>query len=458
MKPLHSLLAGHNAILASWSVPSLVFSLIFFGSSITRAGVARPIEDETRSDDGITSTIQDEMLFAKGVIVGDIDVVTLNGVVTLTGKASTLLEKERAASIARTVRGVRSVINEIAVMRRWDRTDKQLQKDAKVALLYDPATKNWNLDVVVNNHKATLSGHVSSWRERALAKTIVMGVRGITAVNNDIKIEMSAVTRTDQAIQSEIREMLDWDVLVDDSFLHVNVKNGNVTLDGTVGSAAEKSQVYSDAWVTGVSDVDDTKLDVKPWAHNNKLRKTETVKRSDESIEKTITDAMTYDPRVNAESIEANVNHGTIVLTGTVDNLYARRSAERDAWNTVGVSSVVNHIRVEIESPTDDELVRRIQHMLSWDVYIGPFKVDVTVQNGIARLTGKVDSNFEKARADDLAAATVGIKGVKNDISIKEDTDHQLVFSPYLYPYSAHAYGWYGQTEKSNPPAQRANR
>ena len=458
MKPLHSTWAGPRVIIPPWAVSSLLFSLFFVGASVARVEAATHKESATLSDDDITKTVKDEMLFAKGVVVGDIDVVTLNGVVTLTGKASTLLEKERAASIAKTVIGVRSVINEIAVMRRWDRTDTQLQKDAMTALMYDPATKAWHLDVRVDNRAATLTGKVNSWRERELAETVVKGVRGITEVNSDIKIKMSAVSRTDRDIEAEVHEMLDGDVLVDDTFVYVNVKNGKVMLGGTVGSAAEKREAYSDAWVTGVNDVDDTKLEVKPWARNNDIRKTKTVTRSDEDIEKAVTDAIMYDPRVNDEPLEVTVNHGTIILAGTVDNLYARRSAERDAWNTVGVSSVVNHIRAEIESPTDDELVRRLQRIFSWDVYIGPFKVDVAVKNGIAHLSGQVDSNFEKARADDLAAATVGIQGVENDIEIQERVDHQLVFNPYLYPYSARAYDWYGQEGKAEHASKKADR
>jgi osmotically-inducible protein OsmY len=440
--------------LLSRLISILVICLVFFGLGATQVNAATPKKKTSLSDNAITKTIEDEMLFTKGVTPGDIDVVTLKGVVTLTGKASTLLEKERAAVIAKTVKGVRSVINQIAVKPQWGLTDSQILENAKMALIYDHATEAFEIVIDVEGHVATLSGEVDSWRERELAETVIKGVRGIKAVNNKIKFKKRADFRNDLELQAEVRETLEWDVLVDDALIQVDVKNARVTLTGTAGSAAEKRQAYSDAWVTGVTAVDDSELEVKPWARDEKLRKQRLVRKADKDIEKAVRDAITYDPRVRSSQVRVAVAKGTITLTGTVDNLFAKRAAERDAWNTVGVSSVVNRVRVDVPSPTDSELARRIRRIFSWDVYVGPFGVNVRVTDGIAHLTGKVDSNFEKARADDLAAATFGIKGVQNNIKVEEPI-HRLVFNPYLSPYSPQAYDWYDKAEKPNRATRR---
>ncbi len=419
----------------SWTVLKLMLILIVFGNDTTTAEAA-PIQEKTAlSDDGITKTIEDELLFARGVVPNDIHVVTLKGVVTLTGRSPTLLEKDRAVNIAKTIKGVRSIVNQIAVDPLWARSDNQLQSDAKMALTHDLATDSWETDVDVNHHVATLTGEVDSWREKALAETVVKGVKGIRSIKNNIEIKAKPDFRDDFEIQAEVQEAIEWDALLNDQLINVAVKGGEVQLTGTVGSAAEKKQAYSDAWVAGVADVDDSKLDVTPLVRDSKVREIASATRSDEDIEKALMDAMVQDSRVSSFDIYADAKHGRVALSGTVDNLNAKRAAERDAWNTIGVCSVENHILVQLLSPTDDEIARRIHRIFWGDPYVEPFDIVVAVKSGIAHLSGNVNSDFEKARANDLAAGMFGINKVQNDIKIKEQIQ-PLDIRAFVHPYN----------------------
>lgn len=419
----------------SWTVLKLMLILIVFGYDTTTADAA-PIQEKTAlSDDGITKTIEDELLFARGVVPNDIHVVTLKGVVTLTGRSPTLLEKDRAVNIAKTIKGVRSIVNQIAVDPLWARSDKQLQSDAKMALTHDLATDSWETDVDVNHHVATLTGEVDSWREKALAETVVKGVKGIRSIKNNIEIKAKPDFRDDFEIQAEVQEAIEWDALLNDQLINVAVKGGEVQLTGTVGSAAEKKQAYSDAWVAGVADVDDSKLDVTPLVRDSKVREIATTVRSDEDIEKALMDAMVQDSRVSSFDIYADAKHGTVALSGTVDNLNAKRAAERDAWNTIGVCSVENHILFQLLSPTDDEIARRIHRIFGADPYVEPFDIVVAVKSGTARLSGDVNSDFERTRAYELAAGMFGINKVENDIKIKEQIQ-PLDIRAFVHPYN----------------------
>ena len=66
-------------------------------------------------DAGITTLIKARMAENKSVSASSISVETLNGVVMLSGFAKSASEKDTAESIARGVRNVKSVKNEIAV-------------------------------------------------------------------------------------------------------------------------------------------------------------------------------------------------------------------------------------------------------------------------------------------------------------------------------------------------------
>jgi osmotically-inducible protein OsmY len=66
-------------------------------------------------DAGITTTVKAKMLEDKTVSASSISVETLNGTVQLSGFAKSMAEKSQAENIARNVKNVRSVRNDIVV-------------------------------------------------------------------------------------------------------------------------------------------------------------------------------------------------------------------------------------------------------------------------------------------------------------------------------------------------------
>lgn len=66
-------------------------------------------------DTAITSTVKARFVDSKQVDATSIRVETLNGIVQLSGFAKNATEKSTAESIARNVKGVKSVKNEITV-------------------------------------------------------------------------------------------------------------------------------------------------------------------------------------------------------------------------------------------------------------------------------------------------------------------------------------------------------
>ena len=66
-------------------------------------------------DAGITTAVKAKMVEDKTVSASSISVETLNGTVQLSGFAKSMAEKSQAESLARSVRNVRSVRNDIVV-------------------------------------------------------------------------------------------------------------------------------------------------------------------------------------------------------------------------------------------------------------------------------------------------------------------------------------------------------
>ncbi len=295
-------------------------------------------------DNNIDLAIHTQLRNDKIVPVDMIDVITEEGIVTMTGTVNNLLSRQHAAKIARTVRGVRSVINRIKV-RSFERTDEQIRLDVEKALKDDPVADIYNLSVTVQNGVVKLNGRLDSWIEEELCLQIAKGVKGVRKAIPNFKVLMKA-RRSDREIVSEIKRRLAWDVWVDEDMISVKVRKGDVFLSGMIGSLDEKIKAYRDAWIAGVQSVTDDDLFVDGSKHNNMRRRIAYTLISDEKIRNAIKDAFSYDPRVSPFNLNVSVNIGSVTLTGYVQNLKAKRAAEQDAKNTVGVWHVKNHLKV----------------------------------------------------------------------------------------------------------------
>ncbi len=405
------------------------------------------------TDSSITEAIEDEFLFDPAVPLNDIDIVTNDGIVTLSGSVNNILAKNRAERIAETVRGVRSVINNIVVKPTTYRRDIEIESDIQDALVMDPVAESYEIDVEVdNNGVVTLNGTVDSWQEKQLVKKIAMGVRGVTEINNEIEVEYKT-ERPDSEIKSEIEKTLRWNVLVDHALIDVEVNDGNVKLSGTVGSAAEKTEATVNAWAAGVDSVNNSGLEVKRWSRDEDLRQDKYIIKSEEEIRQAVEDALLYDPRVTSVNVEIKVSDGTVTLRGQVDNVRVKRAAAEDARNTVGVIKVDNRLKVRsLEEFSDKEVANRVRDAIENDPYLEQYEITVDVTNGTAYLYGTVDTYFEKAQADDAASGVKGVIAVDNNITV-EDVYDPYVYEPFIGPY-VYDYDWYdyqpGYTFKSD--------
>lgn len=427
---------------------SLLVRGVLFGSLIAAAlayaGTAHAATTKTLSDRTNADAVENEFSYDAAVRPAPIDVTSREGVITLNGITDNILAKERATRIAETVKGVRSVVNNIKVRPPVLKTTQVLKSDVVLALANDPAADAYEIAVSANEDgEVTLAGTVDSWPEKELAGTVAKSVSGVTNVNNALKVNYGNQSRPDREIRTEIERRLFWDVLVDSGLINVEVQDGNVILGGTVGSASERSRAEYHAYVNGVTGLDSSDLEIQDWARDPNRRDPAYTFKPDKEVAAAVRDALLYDPRVKLFNVEVEVSDGTVTLRGEVDNLAAKRSAEQDARNTLGVDRVVNRIKVKpVNSDLDAKVAERVKAALERDPYVERHKVSVVVNGGIVKLYGEVDSYFEKSRADHVAERTNGVIGVNNNLAVRND-HLALVYDPYVSFYPPHLYVWY---------------
>lgn len=394
------------------------------------------------TDPAVTEHVESELLGDPAVPFDSIDVDTDQGIVTLTGTVTNLEAQERATRIAGTVRGVRAVINRIEVEPLRERSAAALQELVEAALLYDPATETYQIDVGADDDGlVTLTGTVDSWQERELAEAVAKGVSGVTGIENNIAVEAKVVRPTSE-IKPEIRKALHRDTLIDDAMIDIRVEGRKVYLSGIVGSAAEKQRAKWNAWVDGVREVDIDGLTVERWARDEALRQQKYAKRSDLEIREAVQDALLFDPRMRGYNIDVGSTRGIVTLRGIVDNLQARKAAQQDASTVVGVIGVKNLLKVRPVAEIEDrQIADNIRGALSRNPFTETFAIQVRVENGVAHLDGTVDSYFEKAKAENVAFRAKGVTSVRNSLDVKYP--EIVIYDPYVYDWSIYDYYWY---------------
>lgn len=398
--------------------PASAVALLFaLACVLALAGSARAAEPPL--DDRAIALAVNERLYRDPAVSNLlIEVDADDGVVLLSGSVTSLMARERARRLAGTVRSVRAVVDRLKVVPTF-RPDRELEQAITDALAAHPATEAFQVGVSVERQRATLTGTVDSGAERRLAGRVARGIAGLEAVANKLTVEPPD-SRPDAELENEIEAVLAWDALVDDDQIRVAVEDGSVRLSGFVGSLAEKDRAAEQAWVAGVTAVDDTALEVDPRAGDPRFRRQKyaLLDRPDPGIAQALRAALERDPRVSAGDIGVEVEDGTAILTGRVESLFERRAAGETAHNTLGVYRVLNRIRVRPPAMSDRALRQHVVAALERHWELEHAKVEVSVSDGVVALDGRVDSSHDKALADTAVTGVHGVVAVDNRLEV----------------------------------------
>ncbi|MCF8109134.1 MAG: BON domain-containing protein [Desulfohalobiaceae bacterium] len=402
---------------------------LLMGSALLLACMlaVQPVQAQSLTDPDITMAVERELLHDPGVEAQRIDVETEQGLVTLSGMVNNILARDRAARVARTVKGVRQVVNDIEVQYSG-LTDQTIRESVKTALYHDPATESYEVEVAVEDGRVVLSGRVESRQEKVLAATVAKGVQGVRELENRIETEQPAV-RSDTEIQKEIEQALKWNALVDSGAVSVRVEDRTVFLKGRLESAAEKNQVLQQAWTRGAQEVNIQELQVVVGQETDAAEPG--IQASDRTISSALEQKLDAHPRLKQSAVEVLVQDGVVTLFGETETLKAKMDASLLAGNTSGVWRVTNQIRVRPETmPSDAAIAENVKAALLRDPYVEKDQVSVTVDNGRVTLSGKVDTVFERGQAQDAAARISGVIALDNNLAVAGTPAYH--FDPYV--------------------------
>jgi osmotically-inducible protein OsmY len=140
------------------------------------------------------AAIKDELPYS----YQSIKAVVKDGWVTLEGQVEWNFQRDRTEACVRRVKGVKGVINSIALKPQVTAMDvkRKIEDAFKRSALIDAT----NVTVEANGSQVTLRGTVRSWAERQEAERAAYNAPGVTKVYNKITVDPSLTYRDAAAI------------------------------------------------------------------------------------------------------------------------------------------------------------------------------------------------------------------------------------------------------------------
>ena len=362
--------AGPHKRLTPIACPPVAFAILAAAITLTHPAViqaadrakANPL-NSTEIREAIESDLDD----TESLRADRIDVSVHDGLVTLSGRVESLMDKRRASSVAKRTRGVQAVLNQL-IVQASDRSDEEIREDVVMRLRANDSLDRLEIAVAVNRGEVAITGKVDSLAEKRLAEIAAAGVRGVTSLENQLTVGLSR-QRSDEELREEIAGLIVNSVYLDDVEIDVRVEDHVAILSGTVASAAQKQQLERTAEIWGVLDVDVDQVSIDPNLGDGTERKRRFAAVSDDAIQRAIDRVFFNDPIVFVanDSIDVNVASGVVTLSGTVTGVRIKDKAERLAMDVVGVRRVNNDLNVEYVqgTPPDATLIELTQQRFS---------------------------------------------------------------------------------------------
>jgi osmotically-inducible protein OsmY len=227
------------------------------------------------------------------------------------------------------------------------------------------------------------------------------------AQRNDVELQEISM-KSDQELKHDVEQELLWDPALDARNVTVAVLNRVVTLEGSVGSCAQKLVLQKA--VQRVAGSRAVELDLV-------VRAPFPQRHSDEDLAAAILSALQWQEGLPANAIHVLVEHGCVTLTGTVEYGYQRQAAEVLVTRMRGVVDLANQIEVRVD-PLVADVSRQIAEALQRRSRHESAGISVDVHDGVVRLTGTVDSLLDKRVACGVAWGTKGVRWVVDQMEV----------------------------------------
>lgn len=193
-----------------------------------------------RSDTEVKRDVEAELKFDYRIHDNNIGVAVHNGVVTLAGTAESAIERLAAGEAAHRVLGVLDVANDVQVKIPGSnrKTDGEIAEAVRSALEWNVLVPDRNIRTTVTDGWVTLEGEVDTLAQCHAADECIRPLVGVVGITNKLSVTQNGIKAA--AIRRTIEDALDRRARRESRHVDVDVKDGVVTLSGTVHSWGDR--------------------------------------------------------------------------------------------------------------------------------------------------------------------------------------------------------------------------
>jgi len=148
--------------------------------------------------------------------------------------------------------------------------------------------------------------------------------------------------------------------------------------------------------------------------------------KSDQQLKSDLTAEFAWDPAVDSTQISVAVKDGIATLSGQVDTLIQKHAVERAARRVSGVRGIALDLEVRLAPGhvrNDSDIAAAALDALRWHSLVPDDKVEVEVEDGWVTLAGELDWGYQSASAEHCVRPLTGVKGVSNQIRLKQQAN-----------------------------------
>ena len=215
--------------------------------------------------------------------------------------------------------------------------------------------------------------------------------------------------KTDAEIQKHVMEELKWEPAIQSSEVGVAVKNGVVTLSGTVDTYQEKKMAEKAALkVAGVKGIAED-IEIRLSYHDQK---------TDAELAQAVVNALKWNALVPDDKIKIKVENAWVTAQGMVEWAYEQNAVRDAIASIVGIKGISNLVKVTPKLDPAD-VKKKISAAFERNAIIDANSIHIENIGSKVVLTGKVSSYSEKREAEHVAWNAPGVSSVENNIEVK---------------------------------------
>ena len=285
-------------------------------------------------DDRIEKSFNDSYVNRSQLNDSDVSIDAENGVVTLKGSVQNSDQKRLAEDTVRGLPGVTTVRNELKVKSDpKESSDEWIALKVRSSLVYHRNVGLMDTDVKVNNGTVTLTGVAETAAEKALAGEYAADIKGVTNVDNQIKV----VPENERAAWKANRDKERAEMRADKAEVRADRDRAVARADSTYDRTARDLDRKADKAERNVRDAGDrAERNVRDMGD----------KIDDASITAQVKASLAVHKSTSAIRTEVTTVDGTVTLRGEARNAAEKELAGKIAKDVRGVRNLNNEMIV----------------------------------------------------------------------------------------------------------------